>query len=306
MYKTISIIFSILLAFSVVSCNDKNKDIDSLGPDRKIFIIGDSTVHRHTTEKLLYEEGMDCGDDNPHNLNEGWGDELPKYTRRPQNVINQARQGSSSASFIYETDSDDINKNDALGVIRDWNSTDKLMQENPGGFLLIQFGSDNENNHTPKIDGDGNIIDYNGDGVGNEEDEPARVLLRRTRFENAIRYYVSRARAFHTTPILISVIARRIKNYDGTLRDTRGEFPNYMRNLAQELHTPFLDLHTKSFKKFTNYLESTLLKDFGDCRYADGTIDLVHLEPQGAYRVAKWITELACKLEDKSLCALFK
>ena len=307
MYKTTISIILLLISFLLIACgSDNSTHITNTNPDRKIFIIGDSTVHRHTTDKLLYEEGMRCGDDNPNNLNEGWGDELYKYTKRPKNVINQARQGSSSVSFRSELSFNDINRNDALNTFRDWNSTEKLIEANQGGFLLIQFGSDNENNHTPKKDENGNMIDYNGDGIGNEDDETARLALQKTRFENAITFYVNKARALNTQPILISVIARRIKNYDGTLRDTRGKFPQYMQNLARSLNVQFLDLHKKSFKKFSDYLEDTLLEDFGDCRYANGTIDQVHLEPQGAYRVAKWITQLACELEDKSLCELFK
>ena len=304
MYK-ISSIFILLLLF--LGCGENtSRNPHTTGPVKKIFIIGDSTVHRHTTDYILTQEGMTCGEDNPENLNEGWGDALYQFTTRADNVINLARQGASSVSFMQVSDDLSIGRNEKLGVGRDWVSTSKLMAQNPYGFLLIQFGSGNENNHTPKEDENHNIIDYNNDGIGDENDEKARIALRKTRFEDAITFYIEQARELHTIPILISVIERRIKDTNGKHIRTRGSFPTYMKNLAKKFDVGYLNLYGKSYREFSKYSDKELLEKFGDCRYENGVVDRVHLEPHGAKKVAKWIPALACSLADKSLCNLFK
>jgi len=304
MYKMSSMFILSLLFFGCME-NTSRKPHET-GPIKKIFIIGDSTVHRHTTEYLLTHEGMTCGEDNPKNLNEGWGDELYQFSTRSDNVINLARQGSSSVSFMKPYADKSIGLNEKLGVGRDWPSTYKLMSEYPYGFLLIQFGSGNENNHTPKEDKDHNIIDYNHDGVGNEDDEKIRIALRKTRFEEALTFYIEQARSLNVTPILISVIERRIKDVNGKHKHTRGEFPTYTKKLAKKLNVGYLNLYAKSYKEFSKYSDKKLMEKFGDCRYENGIIDRVHLEPHGAKRVAKWIPALACNLTNKSLCNLLK
>ena len=310
-----SILISTLL---FVGCNetgksktDEQKKIDEktkIDDNQKIFIIGDSTVHSQTTEVLLKYKKMDCGIDNPNNILRGWGDELYKYAKHPENIINQARQGANSLTFRTEKSPR------RFGLGRDWNGTISKMEQNKhGGFLLIQFGSHNENGHTPKFDKNKKIIDYNHDGKGDKKDNKARIALRESRFKENIKFYIDKAKELNITPILITPAEARHKkkNKDGTLdlsihRNTRGEFPNYVKEVAKEEGVQLLDLHARTLQEFTKFSDAQLRRNFGDCTLKNGYIDRTHYEPKGANRVAKLVKELACKLDDPSLCNQFK
>jgi len=273
----------------------------SFNEEKKIFIIGDSTVHNNKIPYLLETRKMNCGADNPANELAGWGDFLYSYAKYPENVVNTARQGSNSLSFRYDTYYDP-----SFGKDRTWKATYSKMKKNKNNaFLLIQFGSPNEDLHTPIYDTNGLLIDYNHDGLRNQDDEPARLKLRQERFKEAVSFYIEEARKLNITPVLISVLEARLKLEDGAHLNSRGSYPMYMRELSNEKKVLFLDLHSKSLSEFSLYTDSELRRDFGDCVLDNSYIDRVHLEPQGADRVAKYIQELACELEDTELCNLF-
>ncbi|RUM76058.1 MAG: hypothetical protein DSZ11_01080 [Sulfurovum sp.] len=301
----------VILTLLFSGCNEteqSSKKQNNRDENQKIFIIGDSTVHSHSTINLLKYKKMNCGLDNPNNELQGWGDALFKYMKHPENVINKARQGSNSLSFRT------VRSPERLGLGRDWEGTIKQMRQNKnGGFLLIQFGSKNENGHTPKFDKKKNIIDYNHDGKGNKKDNKARINLRKTHFKENIQFYIDKAKELNITPVLITVPEARLKEKDknGKLhptkhRNTRGEFPNYMKEIAKEQNLQLLDLHSRTLQEFTKYSDEELRRKFGDCTLKNGYIDRTHYEPQGADRVAKMVKELACELKDSSLCSQFK
>jgi hypothetical protein len=248
-------------------------------PGKKIFIIGDSTVHRHTTPYLA--QISDCGDDNPDGTTfEGWGDELGRYMVYPENCINNARQGANSET--YKTPPDD----ETLGVDRNWQVTRQMIEDAGGGLLLIQFGSSNENSLA--------------------DTWPERKTL----FQNNLRFYIDEARALNALPILVTPPEGRDDGIDapadGTHPDTRAPYPSYIAEVAAETGTEILDLQLKSNIEFAKYSDQVLLREFGDCRYTNGTTDRVHYEPHGAKKVAGWVTELACTtLTDPSLCHAF-
>ena len=272
------------------------------GEEKKIFIIGDSTVHNESNSYLLETRHMNCGSDNPKNKLAGWGDFLNTYVKYPENVINKARQGSNTISF-----KEDKNFFQEFGKDRTWESTLSLMKKNKNNaFLLIQFGSPNEDLHTPIYDSKGNIIDYNKDGIGDKNDEPARLKIRKERFKNGVSFYVEEARKLNIIPVLISVLEARLKLDDGAHLNSRGSYPMYMREVSKEKNVLFLDLHSKSLSEFSLYTDSELRRDFGDCTLDGSYIDRVHLEPQGAQKVAAYIHELACELDETQLCNLFR
>ena len=242
----------------------------------KVFIIGDSTVHRHTTTYLA--SITDCGDDNPDGTTfEGWGDELGYYAVHSENIVNQARQGASSEE--YKTPPVD----DELGATRYWGKTKEMMEEAGNGILLIQFGSSNEN----RLDNDPNI--------------------RNEKFKTNLTFYINEARALNVLPILVTPPEGRFDGTgapaDGTHPQTRVPFPSLIQEVAAVTGVEVLDLTAKSNHEFAKYSDAVLLREFGNCTYTSGSVDRVHYEPHGARKVAGWVKELACtELADKSLC----
>lgn len=255
---------------------------------KKIFLIGDSTMHIHSSEYLLNTVRMTCGTDNPENILTGWGDELHHYAKNPSNIINRARAGSSSVSYRTDENYD----NDKFGINRHWTHTKALMEIEDSGILLIQFGTGNENNHAPKN------TDYDNDGDIDRDDEILRRALRKNNYEEAMGNYIKEARDIGFTPILLSPPDSRIKGTAaaGTHPHTREEFPGYIRQLGITHGVTVLDLNAKSNQEFAKLTDAELLRDFGDCakNQGRGTIDRTHYEPQGARTVAGWVKELAC------------
>jgi lysophospholipase L1-like esterase len=79
-----------------------------------------------------------------------------------------------------------------------------------------------------------------------------------------------------------------------------------MKELAKEENVQVLDLHKKTLEEFSKYSDEELRKNFGDCTLNNGYIDRTHYEPKGADKVAQYIKELACEMNNPALCTLFK
>ncbi len=90
--------------------------------DRRLFVIGDSTVH------------------NPDEEGSGWGDRLGEVAAHPDLVTNRARSGASSKSYKDERRRPN------------WRETRAELAEKarPGDFLLIQFGHNDEHEDDPE------------------------------------------------------------------------------------------------------------------------------------------------------------
>ncbi len=251
----------------------------SIDTNKKVFIIGDSTVHRHLTPGLI-AAGITCGADNPDNVQQGWADRLGDYMIHPENSFNRARQGASTEEYKTAPSDPDV------GVDRNWQVTKQMMEDAGGGILLIQFGSGNEKRLDPDPD------------------------VRQTKFKDNLKFYIAQARAMNVLPILVTPPEGR-RDWRSALADglhpqSRVPYPEYIQDVAASTNTEMLDLTVKSNNEFAKYSDAVMLREFGNCRYRSGYWDRVHYEPQGAQKVAGWVKELACtQLTDKSLCAQF-
>ncbi|MCH9739960.1 MAG: hypothetical protein K0U38_03845 [Epsilonproteobacteria bacterium] len=128
---------SILLAliFCIYRCNEELKGLPSNSikqSDKKIFIIGDSTVRYDYDEKRV-----------------GWGTALiHDYMVHPNNGFNEARRGATAQSYKMMNDKIQHGKGAAY-----WTRTKQLIQNTPntqGGYLLIQFGANDKIQKVPQ------------------------------------------------------------------------------------------------------------------------------------------------------------
>jgi len=127
-----------------------------------------------------------------------------------------------------------------------------------------------------------------------KSDDPTRFTEPFTTFEQFLSIYVDDTLARGATPVLITSINRN--NWDGaTVRDTHGEYPVAMRQLAATRGVALIDatLLTKAYFERLGQAKTTLL--FMDLaagqfpNYPDGNTDNTHLQEAGARAIAELI-----------------
>ena len=146
----------------------------SLAQQRKrLFTIGDSTMSYNNKP---YDPAYDRG--------YGWGDALKRvFDTTRLEVRNYARSGRSSKSFIDE------------GL---WDKV--LAQLEPGDWLLIQFGSNDQ------------------------KADPKRHTDAETSFRDNFRRFIREAREKGAEPLLATSVVRRRFDKGGKLIDTYGPY----------------------------------------------------------------------------------
>jgi len=132
----------------------------------------------------------------------GWGMALNGLFKDPAMVQNHAVNGRSTRSFIDEGR---------------WARLVAALQ--PGDFVLIQFGHNDEKIENPKV----------GTDVA-------------TVFPDNLRRFIKDVRAKQATPILATPVARRKFDQAGKLQPTHGAYPDAIRAVAAAEQVPLLDL----------------------------------------------------------------
>jgi lysophospholipase L1-like esterase len=142
----------------------------------------------------------------------------------------------------------------------------------PGDFVVIQFGHNDE-----------------------KSDDPTRFTQPQTTYKEYLTTYVEDARSKQAIPVLATSINRN--QWSGTtLKDTHGAYPPAVRELAEALNVPLVDLTALTKTYFerigpaaTNDLFMNL--DPGEFpNYPNGNADNTHLREEGARAIAKLFT----------------
>lgn len=176
-----------------------------------LFIIGDSTVRN--------------GQGDGRNGQWGWGDILPAYFDRARiNVVNWALGGRSSRTFITEGH---------------WDQLLTLLK--PGDFVLMQFGHNDGGALNDSSRARGSIR-----GTGNESEEIDNLLTKKHETVHTygwyMRKYVDDAKAKGATPIVCSLIPRKIWK-DAKLQRNSGDYAGWAADTARAEQVPFIDLN---------------------------------------------------------------
>jgi lysophospholipase L1-like esterase len=204
-----------------------------------VWMIGDSTMS--VKQKKAYPET-------------GWGMAFATLLKENVKVENKAMNGRSTLSFINE---------------KRWDEVEKQLQ--PGDYLIIEFGHNDEKTDKP--------------GVGTSPAEYKAYLAK----------FVLEARAKKAIPILMTPIARRDFKA-GVLKDTHKDYPAQVKALADSLHVPMIDMLQKSSHLLEQKGEEgsiTLFNyvDSGNINYPNGKKDNTHLSPAGAKAIAELAEE---------------
>ncbi len=205
----------------------------------RLYIIGDSTAANK--KEAAYPET-------------GWGMALQSYFKTDVTVDNRALNGRSTKSFRAE---------------KHWEPI--LAQLNPGDYVFIEFGHNDE-----------------------KVDKPA-VGVTLAEFKTNLINYVKETRSKKAFPVLLTPISRRsFKN--GILINSHGDYPGITRQVADSLQVPLIDMLAKTESLLTRLGDEPSIKlfnyvDSGNVNYLKGKKDDTHLSPEGAKQVAGLVVE---------------
>lgn len=188
----------------------------------------------------------------------GIGQMMHLFLKPEVAVQNHAINGRSTKSFIEQG---------RLAVI------EELLQ--PEDYLFIQFGHNDE-----------------------KKDDPLRYTEPYGEYSDNLEIYVNTARQKKAYPVLITPIERRRFDQDGNLGPgEHGEYVCAMKQVAEKLNVPLIDLYTRSRELLTKLGPEGAKKIYISVgpdiypNFPDGKEDLTHLCVRGAICYASYIAE---------------
>lgn len=203
-----------------------------------IHLAGDSTL----SEQLDSERPLT-----------GWGESLPSFLCDGVRVLNHAKNGRSTRSFLSE------------GL---WSNL--LAQLRDGDIVKIQFGHNDQKKSNPTL--------YSDAWQG---------------YQDHLTRFVADVRALGATPVLLTPIVRRDFDLQGELQNTLGDYPSVTRHVANEQKVELIDLNALTSELIQNmgptesksiYLH---LSPNTHGNYPEGEQDNTHLNAKGAFKVAE-------------------
>lgn len=193
----------------------------------------------------------------PPNPERGWGQLLRERMKEPTRLLNHAANGRSTKNFR-----DEGRWNHLLGQIQ------------AGDFVIIQFGHN-----------DGKVED------------PKRYAESRTTYRDNLLAMIRDARAKGAEPVLATSVMRRNFDAGGALRDTHGDYPKVMREVAIQENVTLLDMQIAS----TIWLEALgaepakshflWIAPRAFARYPEGKQDNTHFTESGAKAMASFAVD---------------
>lgn len=178
-----------------------------------LFIAGDSTAAKGSENSM------------------GWGMPFADYFYPAKtNVVNRARGGRSSRTFITEGLWDEL-----------------LAQVKTGDFVLIQFGHNDGGAINAEPPGSTRPLRARGSlpGLGEETEEIENVLTKKHEVVRTYGWYVRKmvadVKAKGATPVLLSLTIRNIWK-DGRIERGSGNYRQWTRAIAEAAGIAFIDL----------------------------------------------------------------
>lgn len=186
--------------------------------------------------------------DQPREPGASWGQMLPRFFKPGVAIANHAESGETLKSFITGLRLDKL-----------------LSQMKRGDYLLIQFGHNDEKASWPQT-----YVEAN------------------TTYKAYLRVFIAEARRRGATPILCSPVQRRQFDANGKIRNSHGDYPAAVRDVAQEEKVAFIDLAALSAR-----LYEALGPQKAPLAFAGSgpSRDPTHHDNYGAYELAKCVVQ---------------
>ena len=187
----------------------------------------------------------------------GWGQVFPLFFDDSVVLENHARNGRSTKSFIAEGR---------------WQKVYEKLKA--GDWVFIQFGHNDE-----------------------KKTDSSRYAEPHTDYKNNLQRFVTEAREKGANPILLTPVCRRKFDKEGKIVDTHGDYPGVVRELADELKVPVIDVNKKSMELFSKVGPRESMKDFIWIKPGfftanrDGREDNTHFTESGALKIARLVAD---------------
>lgn len=117
-------------------------------------------------------------------------------------------------------------------------------------------------------------------------------------YKEFLRLFIQQTREKKATPVLITPVARNYPWEEGHLQNVHGEYPNSMKEIANETGTLLIDLNQMSMDFFSEKGKDFVSEHYfmnlpaGKYEaYPDGQNDNTHFQPEGATEVARLVYE---------------
>lgn len=214
-----------------------------IAPKKKIrvWLVGDSTM---------------CIQPRDRSPVTGWGTPFEDFFDSSVAVMNMARGGRSTRTFIAEGR---------------WKSVSDSLGE--GDYVFIQFGHNDEAKEPQYRDRYTPVPDYK---------------------VNLIKF-ISETRAKKGIPVLITPVTRMVFDSLGNIRETHKEYSAAVWDIAKEYNTAVIDLDAKSralLQEFGPKWSKVLymqLDSLEHPHYPNGRLDNTHFNEYGARRMAELV-----------------
>lgn len=184
--------------------------------------------------------------DQPAEPAASWGQMLPRFFKPGIAIANHAESGETLKSFLTGL---------RLAKI--------LSQIRAGDYLFIQFGHNDQKQNWPQT-----------------------YAEARTTYAAYLRTYIAEARLRGATPVLVTSPQRRTFDAHGRIKNTHGDYPAVVRELARTEHVALIDLERASVAFY-----EALGPDRAPLAFNNGGQDATHHNNYGAYELAKAVVQ---------------
>lgn len=184
--------------------------------------------------------------DQPYEPGASWGQMLPRFFKPVVAFANHAESGETLKSFIT-----------GLRLAK------LLSQAKAGDYLFIQFGHNDQKKNWPQT-----YVDAH------------------TTYRAYLRAYIAEARLRNMTPVLITSMQRRVFDSENRIKNTHGEYPQAVRDVAREENVSLIDLERMSITFY-----EALGPQWSPLAFSNGGKDATHHNNYGAYELAKCVVQ---------------
>lgn len=133
-----------------------------------------------------------------------------------------------------------------------------------------------------------------------------------TTYKDCLKQYIEVARQAGAYPVLLNSIHRRAFDDAGRIKDSHGSYPSAVRELANELSVPFIDMTERSRRLLEETGEEPSqafflwLQPGENPNYPEGVQDNTHFSENGALAMARLVADGIRELQLQPLAQLLK